>query len=357
MIYLDNAATTKIGNMVYTEMLPYLKENYGNASSLYYLGRTSRKAIDRARKQAAKAINAEPEQIFFTSGRTEGNNWVISNFNYILCSPVEHHSVMNNPKCCFKFSEKLETLANSIYRNRPDLVTHIMVNNETGAIYDIKQMADISHKMKLPFHTDATQAFGHISIDVKDLGVDSLVLSGHKFHAPKGVGILYLKEPNKYRPMLYGGKQERGFRAGTENVAGIVAIGKACELYNYNAETDKYILSLKKHLSDFIKNNIRNVIINSPCKTTVSNILNVSFKSIEGESLMLMLDRKGICVSSGSACNSESLKPSHVLKEMNVPNDYIYGTVRFSFSEFNTIDEIIETEQVLKETVEKLRGD
>lgn len=358
LIYLDNAATTKIDNMVYAEMLPYLKENYGNASSLYSLGRTSRKAIDCAREQVAKAINAEPKQIFFTSGSTEGNNWVISNFNYILCSPGEHHSILNNPKCCFKkFSEKLGTLANNIYRNRPDLVTHIMVNNETGAIYDIKQMADITHKMEVPFHTDATQAFSHIPIDVKELGVDSLVLSGHKFHAPKGTGILYLKEPDKYKPMLYGGSQERNMRAGTENVAGIAAIGKACELYNYNAETDKYILSLKEHLSDFIKSNIHDVMINSPLETTVSNILNVSFKNIEGESLMLMLDRKGICVSSGSACNSESLEPSHVLKEMNVPDDYIYGTVRFSFSEFNTIDEIIETEQVLKETVEKLRGD
>lgn len=357
MIYLDNAATTKIDNMVYAEMFPYLKENYGNASSLYSLGRTSRKAIDRAREQVAKAINAEPEQTFFTSGSTEGNNWVMSNFKRVSCLPIEHHSILNNPNCYLQFNGNLKDLANYIYNHSPDLVTHMMVNNETGELYDIKSMIDICHKMEVPFHTDATQAFGHTPIDVKELDVDSLVLSGHKFHAPKGVGILYLKEPDKYKPMLYGGSQERNMRAGTENVAGIAAIGKACELYNYNVETDKYILSLKKHLSDFIKNNIRNVMINSPCETTVSNILNVSFKNIEGESLMLMLDRKGICVSSGSACNSKSLEPSHVLKEMNVPNDYIYGTVRFSFSEFNTIDEIIETEQVLKETVEKLRGD
>ena len=181
-------------------------------------------------------------------------------------------------------------------------------------------------------------------------------LSGHKFHAPNGVGILYLKEPNKYKPMLYGGGQEKHLRAGTENVAGIVGMGKACELHKYNAETDNYLLFLKANLIAFIQNNIPDVMINSPLETTVSNILNVSFKGIEGESLMLMLDRAGICVSSGSACNSGSLEPSHVLKDMGVPDDYIYGTIRFSFSEYNTLDEIIETEKVLKETVKKLRS-
>ena len=181
-------------------------------------------------------------------------------------------------------------------------------------------------------------------------------LSGHKFHAPNGVGILYLKEPDKYKPMLYGGGQEKHLRAGTENVAGIVGMGKACELYNYDLKTDEYVLNLKIHLMDFITNNIPNVMINSPLETTVSNILNVSFKGIEGESLMLMLDRAGICVSSGSACNSGSLEPSHVLKDMGVPDDYIYGTIRFSFSKFNTLDEIIITEKTLKEIVEKLRS-
>ena len=210
--------------------------------------------------------------------------------------------------------------------------------------------------MKVPFYTDSTQAFGHIPIDVKDLNVDGMSLSGHKFHAPKGVGILYLKEPDKYKPMLYGGGQEKHLRAGTENVAGIVGIGKACELHNYNVDINNYILGLKTHLMDFITSNISNVMINSPLETTVSNILNVSFKGIEGESLMLMLDRSGICVSSGSACNSGSLEPSHVLKDMGVPDDYIYGTVRFSFSKFNTLDEIIETEKVLKEIIEKLRS-
>ena len=335
-------------------MFPYLKDNYGNASSLHSLGRKSRQAIEHAREQVAKSINAEPNQIFFTSGSTESNNWIISNFNNVLCSKVEHHSILNNPKCT---PIAFDNLANTIHKQRPDLVTHMQVNNETGQIYNIKEMAEICHKMKVPFYTDSTQAFGHIPIDVKDLNVDGMSLSGHKFHAPNGVGILYLKEPDKYKPMLYGGGQEKHLRAGTENVAGIVGMGKACELHNYNAETDNYLLFLKANLIAFIQNNIPDVMINSPLETTVSNILNVSFKGIEGESLMLMLNRADICVSSGSACNSGSLEPSHVLKSMGVPDDYIYGTVRFSFSKFNTLDEIIETENVLKETVEKLRGE
>ena len=353
MIYLDNASTTKIDNMVLAEMLPYLRDNYGNASSLHSLGRKSRQAIEYAREQVAKSINAEPNQIFFTSGSTESNNWIISNFNHVLCSKVEHHSILNNPKCT---PITFDNLANTIYKKHPDLVTHMYVNNETGQIYNIKEMAEICHKMKVPFHTDSTQAYGHIPIDVKDLDVDSLVLSGHKFHGAKGTGILYLKEPDKYKPMLYGGGQERNLRAGTENVAGIVGMGKACELHNYNAETDNYLHFLKMNLIAFIQNNIPNAIINSPPETTVNNILNVSFKGIEGESLMLLLDKRGICVSSGSACNSGSLEPSHVLKDIGVPDDYIYGTIRFSFSKFNTLDEIIETEKVLKEIVEKLRG-
>ena len=353
MTYLDNCATTKISNAVFTEMLPYLRENYGNASSLHSLGRKSRQAIEHAREQVAKSINAEPNQIFFTSGSTESNNWIISNFNHVLCSKVEHHSILNNPKCT---PITFDNLANTIYKKHPDLVTHMYVNNETGQIYNIKEMAEICHKMKVPFYTDSTQAFGHIPIDVKDLNVDGMSLSGHKFHAPKSVGILYLKEPDKYKPMLYGGGQEKHLRAGTENVAGIVGMGKACELHNYNAETDNYLLFLKANLIAFIQNNIPDVMINSPLETTVNNILNVSFKSIEGESLMLMLNRAEICASSGSACNSGSLEPSHVLKDMGVPDDYIYGTIRFSFSKFNTLDEIIETEKVLKETVEKLRS-
>lgn len=353
MIYLDNAATTQITRPVLDEMMPYLTTNYGNASAPYSLGHVSKLAIEKARERVAKALNADAEQIFFTSGATEGNNWIISQYNdSVLCSNVEHHSILNNPKHneigCFN-------LENAIYIYMPSLVTHMMVNNETGTIYDVKEFAEISHIKKVPFHTDATQAFGHVPINVKTLDVDSLVLSGHKFHAPKGIGVMYLKEPEKYEPMFYGGGQEHGMRSGTENVASIVAIGKACELYNYNKDTDDYIKSLKDHLANFIETNIPNVINNSK-DNAVNNILNVSFKGIESESLMIILSLKDICVSAGSACNSGSLEPSHVLKELKVPDDYINGTIRFSFSEFNTLDEIIATEKVLKESIKMLRG-
>ena len=350
MIYLDNASNTKIDNIVFAEMLPYLK-GVGNPSSLHSVGRKCKKAIEEARQTVAKAINAKPEQIFFVNSATEGNNWIISNFNHVLCSQVEHHSVLNNPKCTPIF---FDNLANTIHKQHPDLVTCMYVNNEIGAIYNIKEMAEISHKMGIPFHTDAVQAYSHIPIDVVNLNIDSLVLSGHKFHA-YGSGIVYLKNPDKFKPFLYGGGQEKGLRSGTENVASIVGIAKAMELHNYNEETDTKIENMREHLKAFIINNIPDVRINETFHR-VNNILNVSFKGVEGESLMLMLDRAGICVSSGSACNSGSLEPSHVLKDMGVPDDYIYGTIRFSFSKYNTLDEIIETEKVLKETVEKLRS-
>ena len=350
MIYLDNASNTKIDNIVFAEMLPYLK-GVGNPSSLHSVGRRCKKAIEEARQTVAKAINAKPEQIFFVNSATEGNNWIISNFNHVLCSQVEHHSVLNNPKCTPIF---FDNLANTIHKQHPDLVTCMYVNNEIGAIYNIKEMAEISHKMGIPFHTDAVQAYSHIPVDVVNLNIDSLVLSGHKFHA-YGSGIVYLKNPDKFKPLLYGGGQEKGLRSGTENVASIVGIAKAMELHNYNEETDTKIENMREHLKAFIINNIPDVRINETFHR-VNNILNVSFKGVEGESLMLMLDRQGICVSSGSACNSGSLEPSHVLKDLKVPDEYIYGTIRFSFSKFNTIEEIIETEKVLKEIIGKLRS-
>ena len=353
IIYLDNASTTQVTNAVFAEMLPYMRDNYGNPSSLHSMGKEAKKAINKAREQVARAINAEPNQIFFTSGATSSNNFVLSNFNNILCSTVEHPSIYNHPNC--HTMQKDVPLAKQIYDCKYDLVTQMLVNNELGVIYDIKPMVEIAHQMNIPFHCDATQAFGHIPVDVKDLNIDSLSLSGHKTHSAKGTGILYLKDPSTYKPLLYGGGQEKGLYSGTENVAGIIAMGKACELYNYTIENDIYIESLRGHLKDFIIQNIPNVMINES-KNRVSNILNVSFKDIEGESLMLLLDREGICVSAGSACHSGSLEPSYVLKDLGVPDDYIYGTIRFSFSRLNTIEEIIEVEQKLKTIVEKLRN-
>ena len=224
-IYLDMAATTPITKPILEAMLPYLTENYGNPSSLYSLGTKAKAGIENAREQISKAINAKPKQIIFTSGATEANNWVCSNFNRVMCSPIEHHSILNNPRALKK--SPFISLEGELYEQIPSLYSHMFVNNEIGEIYNIKAMAEICHKHNTLFHSDGTQAFSHIPIDVVDLDVDFLSLSGHKFHSPKGTGILYIKEPNKFKPFLYGGAQENKLRAGTENVASIVGMGKA----------------------------------------------------------------------------------------------------------------------------------
>lgn len=352
MIYLDNAASTKIDPIVFAEMLIYLRENYGNASSLHSLGRKSRQAIEYAREQVAKSINAEPNQIFFISGSTEGNNWVASNFNRILCSKVEHHSILNNPKCT---AISFDSLPKTIYKQRPDLVTHMFVNNETGEVYNIKEMAKICHQMKVSFHTDATQAFSHLPIDVKDLDVDSLVLSGHKFHSMKGTGILYLKEPNKYKPLLYGGSQEHNLRAGTENVASIVGIGKACELYNYSPEREKRCKEIQNQFFNAFSS-MKDIHFNTDINKSISSTLNVAFKGVESESLMIILDKNGICVSSGSACDSKNHKPSHVLEAIGCPKEYIHNSIRLSWDSTLSSEEVNYVIEIIKKNVQAIRG-
>lgn len=352
MIYLDNAATTAVTEPILEVMLPYLKENYGNPSSLYSLGRKSQRAIETAREQVAKAINAKPGQIFFTSGATESNNWVISNFNYVICSKIEHHSILSNPKCHqLDFSE----LAREIRKNNADLVTYMLVNNETGQIFDIKPLVKISHEMGILFHTDATQAFGHIPINVEELDVDSLSLSGHKFHAPKGVGILYLKEPSKYKPLLYGGQQEKNLRAGTENAAGIAAVGKAVELYNFSKEKSNICCTIQNKFYSAFKD-MTDVWFNTNISNSIPTTLNLAFKNVESESLMLLLDSNGIYVSSGSACNSKSLEPSHVLKSMGTPEEYIYNSIRLSWDETITVEQINYAVKCIKNNVKRIRG-
>lgn len=353
MIYLDNAATTKIDNMVFAEMLPYLKEQYGNPSSLYSLGRQSHKAIEKAREQIAKAINAEPTQIFFTSGATESNNWVCSIFDSVLCSPYEHHSILNHPHTA-KMNMSIP-LANDIYRHIPNLVSQMFVNNETGEIYDIVDSAKVSHAMNIPLHTDATQAFGHFPIDVKILNCDFLSLSGHKFHAPKSIGILYIKEPDKFKPFLYGGQQENHLRAGTENVASIVGMGKAAELYNYSPERDKRCREIRNKFVDAFSY-WQDVYFNTNIANSISSTLNVAFKNVESESLMLLLDMDGICVSAGSACNSGSLEPSHVLKAIGTPEEYIYNSIRLSWDDTLTDEEVGYVIENIKKNVTKVRG-
>lgn len=353
MVYLDNAATTPITKPVLDAMIPYLTEQYGNPSSLYSLGRTAHKAIETAREQIATAINAEPSQIFFTSGATEANNWVCSNFGRVLCSPYEHHSILKRP-----YVTDMRTfvpLADDIFRYSTDLVSHMFVNNEIGEIYDITDMVKTSHEMGVLFHTDATQAFGHVPIDVKKLDCDFLSLSGHKFHAPKGIGILYIKEPDKFKPMLYGGQQELKRRAGTENVAAIVGMGKATELYNYSPERDKRCREIQQKFVDAF-NTFKDVHFNTVLSKSISSTLNVAFKGVESESLMLLLDMDGICVSAGSACNSASLEPSHVLKAIGTPEDYIYNSIRLSWDDTLTDEEVNYVIECVCKNVNKCRN-
>ncbi len=336
MIYLDNAATTQITPEVFDVMKPYLTEQYGNPSSLYRFGMAAKDAVENARNQIAKSINAEPEQIIFTGGATESNNWVLSQYSPQLCSPYEHKSVLKNRSADYGIFD----LAYGARMYYIRIISNMAANNETGEQFKIKEICTAAHKYNHLFHTDATQAFGHIPIDVKDLDVDYLSLSGHKFHAPKGVGILYVKNPNSLAPIFNGGGQEKGLRSGTENVASIVAMGCAAEMYNYRENVENQIRALRDNFEDKILDNISDVIVNAKEKPRTANISSLSFKGIEGEAIMLMLDAKGICVSSGSACNSSSIEPSHVLKAMGVPEDYINGTIRVSLSEFNTAEEL-----------------
>lgn len=353
MIYLDNASTTPITKTVLDAMMPYLTEQYGNPSSLYYLGRTAYKAVETARELIAKAINAETRQIFFASGATESNNWVCRMFDRVMCSPYEHHSILNQPNRTIMRTNI--PLANDIYRYSPQLISNMWVNNEIGQIYDIKSITKIAHEMGVPVHTDGTQAFGHIPIDIKEVDVDFLSLSGHKFHSSKGVGILYIKEPDKFKPLLYGGKQESSYRAGTENVASIVGMGRASELYNYSPERDKRCKEIQNKLVEAFSF-WQDVYFNTDVAHSISSTLNVAFKNVESESLMLLLDMDGICVSSGSACNSGSLAPSHVLKAIGTPEEYIHNSIRLSWDDTLTDKELDYVIECIKKNILKVRG-
>lgn len=352
MIYLDYAATSPIDTEVLKAMQPYLTEHFGNPSSLYSIGKEARKAVEIARGQVANAINAKPEQIFFTSGASESNNWVCSVFDRVLCSPYEHHSILNHPNIIEM--RTFAPIASNIYRWHPNLVSHMWVNNEVGTIYDIKEVTRISHNMGVPLHTDATQVLGHLNIDVKEIDCDFLSLSGHKFKAPKGVGVLYIKEPDKFKPFIYGGRQEHNLRAGTENVAAIVGIGKAAELFHIPHNTFRCIEIQNRFVKAF--SDIKDVHFNTDIDNSIPTTLNVAFKGVESEVLMLLLDRDGICVSSGSACNSGSLEPSHVLKAIGCPEEYIYNSIRLSWDNTLTDADVEYVIECIKKNVEKVRG-
>ena len=375
-IYFDNAATTKLDEEVLQEMIPYLKENYGNASSIYKLGRESRKAVEDSREKIAKILNCKPNEIYFTAGGSESDNTAIkgiarankSNGNHIITSKIEHPAVLETCKQLekegFEISYisvdengiiNLEELKKAI-KPATVLITIMFANNEIGTIQPIEEIGEIAKENNIYFHTDAVQAVGSVKIDVKKLNIDSLSLSGHKFYGPKGIGALYVRTGVKFEKFVDGGHQERNKRAGTENVAGIVGIGKAIELaYNNLDEHNNKIKELRDYYVEQVKKKIPYIKINGHMEKRLPGNSNISFRFIEGEGLLLNLDLKGICASSGSACTSGSLDPSHVLLAIGLPHEIAHGSLRITIGKYNTKEEIDYLVKNLVEIVNRLR--
>ena len=362
IIYLDNGATTKIKTEVLNEMMPYLTTEYGNASSLYSIGRKAKKAIEKARQQVAELINCNPHEIYFTGSGSESDNTALKGFayanrkqgNHIITSKIEHHAILETCETLerqgFEVSYidvdedgviKIEELENAI-KPSTILISVMTANNEIGTIEPIEEIARIAHKNNIAFHSDAVQAIGNMPIDVEKMGIDMLSLSGHKINAPKGVGALYIKSGIQVEKYINGGHQERNQRAGTENVAGIVGLGKACELANKNMNThiknlsrlrDYYIMKLQSEMPDKIR-------INGTMKNRLPGNANISFEGANASELIFKLDEKGICVSSGSACSSGDTSPSHVLTAINVPEKYLNSAIRTTFGDNNTFEQV-----------------
>ncbi|HOM01754.1 MAG TPA: cysteine desulfurase NifS [Acetivibrio sp.] len=376
IIYLDHAATTPVNPQVLEAMLPYFSDKFGNASSIYSIGRESKKAIEEAREKVAKAIGALPREVFFTGSGTEADNWAIKGVAYanrdkgrhIITTAIEHHAVLH--ACQYLESDGFEVTYLPVDENglvspqqvqdaiRPDtiLITIMFANNEIGTIQPIGEIGKIARERGVIFHTDAVQAVGAIPINVVDLNVDLLSMSSHKFYGPKGVGALYVRKGVKITSFMHGGAQERGRRASTENVAGIVGMGKAIELATQNIEeNNKKLIELRDRTIEEITKNIPFVKLNGDRYKRLPGNVNFSFEFIEGESLLLMLDMKGIAASSGSACTSGSLDPSHVLLAIGLPHEIAHGSLRLTFGVENTHEDIDYLMEVLPMIVNRLR--
>ena len=359
--YFDNAATTKISKEVINSMQPYLNEIYGNASSIYSIGRETKKAIEVAREKVAKAINADSNEIYFTGSGTEADNWAIKGIafanqhkgKHIITTNIEHHAVLHTCEYLEKFG--FETTYVPVKKNgivdvndikgatREDtiLISVMFANNEIGTIQPIKEIGELAKEKNIYFHTDAVQTIGNIPVDVKELNVDLLSLSAHKFHGPKGVGALYVRNGVNIDNLLHGGGQEKRRRASTENIAGIVGLGTAIEITTKNIdEKVKYLIKLREKTINGLIENIPEIIVNGDREKRLPGNVNVCFKYIEGESILLHLDQYGICASSGSACTSGSLEPSHVLLAIGLPHEIAHGSLRLSFSEENPEGEV-----------------
>ena len=375
-VYADNAATTCVSRAALDAMLPYLLENYGNPSSLYAFGQKSQEAMQAARATVARCINADPREIYFTSGGSEADNQAIVSCarvgarhgkKHLISTKFEHHAVLHTLGKLQKEGFEVTLLdvhedgvvrledVKAALREDTCLVTIMFANNEIGTIQPIREIGALCRERGVPFHTDAVQAAGHMPIDVKDMNIDMLSLSGHKFHAPKGVGVLYARRSLPLFPLIEGGAQERGKRAGTENVAGIVALAAALkESCDHMEENTAKIVPMRDRLFAELSK-IPHSKINGSLEHHVPGTVNMCFEGIEGESLLLLLDREGICASSGSACTSGSLDPSHVLLSIGLPHEVAHGSLRLSIGEYNSMDEIDHIIEVVPRVVAYLR--
>ena len=374
MIYLDNAASSKIHDEVLTEMLPYLKEQFGNPSSIHRYGRFAQKAIQKARKQVASLINAEPSEILFTSGGTESNNTALYGIakkfpgSRIITSLIEHDAILEPCKKLEK--EGFEVIYLSVDKEgqidpllleksiteNTSLVSIMLGNNEVGTLEPIDEIAKICHERKIILHTDAVQAVGKIPINVKELGIHLLSISSHKINGPKGIGALFIKKGIDIDPIMLGGGQENGLRSGTENVANIVGFGKACELAQENFfENTKKMINLRNYLSEKILQNISGVNLNGHPVKRLPNNIHLTFLGVNGEDLLIKLDENGIAASTGSACSVQIQKASHVLQAMGFSHEQITGSLRLTVGISNTFEEMDKTVTILKNVIQELR--
>ena len=376
-VYLDNAATTKMDDRVLEEMLPYLKDNYGNPSSAYKIGRDNKEIIEKARKEVADMLNAKQSEIYFTSGGSEADNMALKGIalgnadigKHIITSEIEHPAVLDTCKELeregFEISYvkvdnsgivNLEDLEKKI-RKDTILISIMLANNEIGTIEPIDEISKIAKRHNILFHTDCVQAIGNIRINVKKMGIDSLSLSAHKFNGPKGIGVLYLKDKIKFRKYLNGGHQERNRRAGTENVAGIVGLARAMSIaYKNTEEKNDRISYLREYFIKEIEKNIEDAKVNGNIAHGLPGIISISFKGVEADNILQELDKKGIYISTGSACTTGSIESSHVLKAIGLSDTMAHSTIRISIGKYNNKEDIDYTVKYLVEIIHKLRS-
>lgn len=377
LVYCDYSATTYVKKEVLEEMLPYFTMNFGNASAIYSLGRVSKKAIEESREKVANTLNCKKNEVYFTASGSEADNMILLGIaranrhkgNHIITSKVEHLAVLNT---CHELEKEgfevtyinvnkngvidLNELQNSI-RDNTILISVMTANNEVGTYQPIEKIGEIAKAHSVIFHTDAVQAIGNLDIDVERMNIDALSLSAHKFYGPKGIGAAYIKNNIEFDPVILGGHQEHCKRAGTENVAGIVGIGKAIELAKFNLiEHNNKILNLRNILLNYIKRNIDGAVINADIENKLPGNISFYIKGIDSRSLVMMLDMNGICASSGSACNSQVQTPSHVLTAMGMKSTEALSTVRISLGDMNTLDDIEYIYYILKDIVYNIKS-